>query len=246
MSQEARELALSLDKNTMRPPIQNNTGATKGRDADKNFAAKFDFDPNDQADNLRMLKMTAPTDLGQKFLDKDDLLYIDRKAKEAELEKFDRWYGTLFDHTDPAQLQLSKQIYPEWFERRLKAIDETVEFQKRMARMQMLGIQSKEDVLTAYAVSSGRIDTSVYNYNVMAPNKDDKRTAKQYEYGFFHPFTAEMRTANVAQLTSATQPLKQDGSKSVSNLMGGKSAKWSDTIYDIAKAGKYTYKPPTP
>lgn len=210
-SQEASQLAKQLNSmDHIRPPIQNNAGG-KGRDADRNYAARFDFDPHDKQDRMRELKMQAnPNDFGQKFLEKEDLEYIDKKAQQVELEKFDRWYGSIFDHADPAQLQISKQIYPEWFERRLKAIDETVDFQRSMARINILGITNKEDVLTAYAVASGRIDPSVYNINVMNPGKPDAAiTKKQYEYGFYSPYRFEDRTKAITGVKSATEPLKK-------------------------------------
>lgn len=210
-SQEASQLSKRLNSmDHIRPPIQNNAGG-KGRDADKNYAARFDFDPHDKEDRMRELKIQAPVEtFGQKFLEKEDLEYIDKKAQQVELEKFDRWYGSIFDHSDPAQLQISKQIYPEWFERRLKAIDETVDFQRSMARINILGITNKEDVLTAYAVASGRIDPSVYNINVMNPGTPDPAiTKKQYEYGFYSPYRFEDRTKAVIGVKSATEPLKE-------------------------------------
>lgn len=222
-SQEASRLANQLNSmDHVRPPIQNNKDG-KGREADRNYAARFDFDPHDKQDRMRELKMQASDKVfGQKFLEKEDLEYIDKKAQQVELEKFDRWYGSIFDHSDPAQLQMSKQIYPEWFERRLKAIDETVDFQRSMARINILGITNKEDVLTAYAVASGRIDPSMYNINVMNPELNDTRTKKQYEYGFYSPYRFEDRTKAVIGVKSATEPLKE-GEKATSSGFAVKS-----------------------
>lgn len=212
-SNEASQLSnrlTNMDHN--RPPIQNSRELADQRPSDRYYPAKFDFDPSDKTDRMRELKVTAPPEFGMKYLDQSDLEYIDKKAQQIELEKFDRWYGTIFDHKDPAQLQLSKQIYPEWFERRLKAIDETVDFQRSMARINILGIQNKEDVLTAYAVASGRIDPEVYNIQVMNPQAlSDEVVGKQYVYGFYSPYRFSDRTQDISSIAGATMPLVQGG-----------------------------------
>jgi hypothetical protein len=180
------------------------------RAQDAYFPAKFE----DNRDIEKESKIALKTQLdqntwGTRTLDNDTVDYLYDKAKQQEMRQFDAWYANVFDHRDPAQLKLSREINPGWFDRRVKAVEQSLDFQKKIAKMQLLGIRNQEDVLTAYAFATGRVDPSLYATNFMNPAAQVEAVRqKQYISGMFAPRLFDAYRQIPSQIVN-TGPLNQ-------------------------------------
>jgi hypothetical protein len=188
-------------------PNQLDTVQLRAQDA--YYPAKFEDNRDIDKESKMALKLSLNQDTwGQRNLDEGTVDYLYDKAKQQEMRNFDAWYATIFDHRDPAQLKLSREINPGWFDRRVKAIDESLDFQKKIARMNLMGIRNQEDVLTAYAIATGRIEPALYNTNFMQPTQQDQELRdRQYVKGMFAPRLFDDYIKPAQQLASATDPL---------------------------------------
>lgn len=224
-SQELQAAMRAADEEGI-APIQNLGAmdpAQVPRPADRLYPADFTHSRDAEMEGKMQLKYSLPAAMGQKFLTDGDVDYLYNKGKEQEMYNFDAWYATLFDHSDPAQLQMSRSINPAWFQRRMSAVDKVLDMQRRVAKMNLFGIQDKEDVMMAYAISTGRIDPKVYDHSFISPvDKGDAVRASLYKKGIFAPRTFEDFTAPASQNVSATMPMLYSGVANP-NLRLGKS-----------------------
>lgn len=182
------------------------------REVDRLYPAEFERNRDAEKEGKMQLKYQLPAEFGQKFLEKDDVDYIYEKGKEQEMFQFDAWYASLFDHSDPAQLELSRKINPSWFDRRMRAVDKSLEMQRKIAKIKLFGIQDKEDVMTTYAISTGRINPSLYMTDFMRPAPPDRVAVnEQYRRGTFAPRTADSFLQPVPQPVGPAMPLTYTG-----------------------------------
>lgn len=179
------------------------------RDVDRLYPAKFQDTRDQEKESKMALKLQLPQNVfGTRTLEADTVDYMYDKAKQQEMRNFDAWYATIFDHNDPAQLKLSREINPGWFQRRISAIDQSLEFQKKIAKMNLMGIRNQEDVLTAYAIATGRVEPALYQTNFMRPEpQTDAVRTRQYIKGMFAPRLFDQYATAPLRIKSATQPL---------------------------------------
>lgn len=87
----------------------------------------------------------------------DDINVLLRKDQEKELLNFETFIQDYFDLSNPIHQKLVRELYPNYFERRLDVIRETLSLQERIAKIKLLGMQTKEDVFFVYGLMNGDI-----------------------------------------------------------------------------------------
>ena len=113
----------------------------------------------------------------------DDVNVLLRKDQEKELLNFEAFLQNYFDLSNPIHQKLVREIYPNYFERRLEVIRENLNIQEKIAKLKLLGPQTKEDIFFVYALLNG--DIQVPNEAVFNLDKGDS-TDNQYKRGFFN------------------------------------------------------------
>ena len=105
----------------------------------------------------------------------DDVNVLLRKDQEKELLNFETFIQEYFDLANPIHQKLVRELYPNYFERRLDVIRETLSLQEKLAKVKLLGMQTKEDVFFVYGLINGdiKIPTDVV-FNLDAKQKDAK------------------------------------------------------------------------
>jgi hypothetical protein len=106
-----------------------------------------------------------------------------RKDQEKELLNFEAFLQDYFDLTNPIHQKLLKELYPNYFERRLDVIRESLTLQEKLARLKLFGPQTKEDIFFIYAIINGDIkipDTLVFDLD------KGTSTTTQFNRGFFN------------------------------------------------------------
>ncbi|MEM3062197.1 MAG: hypothetical protein QW303_01435 [Nitrososphaerota archaeon] len=77
--------------------------------------------------------------------DEDFRWYVKKHELRRALE-YDRIFLQMFDINDPLHLDKMRQIYPDFFKNRERIIDMIADMQKRLAYIQLTGVQSKHDI----------------------------------------------------------------------------------------------------
>jgi len=105
----------------------------------------------------------------------DDINVLLRKDQEKELLNFETFIQEYFDLSNPIHQKLVRELYPNYFERRLDVIRETLSLQERIAKIKLLGMQTKEDVFFVYGLMNGDIqipEQVVFNLDGRQPDPD--------------------------------------------------------------------------
>lgn len=134
----------------------------------------------------------------------DDINVLLRKDQEKELLNFETFIQEYFDLTNPIHQKLVRELYPNYFERRLDVIRETLTLQERIAKIKLLGMQTKEDVFFVYGLMNG--DIKLPNDVVFNLDAADGNNKKAFSRGFF----------NVKKWTEGTKSIKEE------SRLGGK------------------------
>lgn len=115
--------------------------------------------------------------------DKEMNIWI-QKSEEAQLLDFDAYIESNYlEGNDLYKQKLIREIYPEYYERRLKLIDQHTAIQRELAHMKLYGgPRSKEDLRLLYLLSTGQISVPT-KVAFDTTREDDTRIAMR---GYFN------------------------------------------------------------
>jgi hypothetical protein len=104
-------------------------------------------------------KQAAGAPLPTVPLTDEDMQYIKRKQETLELAKYNKWLTRRFDLSDPnTRARLANTgMLDDYFQSRERVIDELYDTAKDLQKMRLYGPRSKKDVLTCFAIQSGRM-----------------------------------------------------------------------------------------
>ena len=114
----------------------------------------------------------------------DDINVLLRKDQEKELLNFETFIQAYFDLSNPIHQKLVRELYPNYFERRLDVIRETLSLQERIAKIKLLGMQTKEDVFFVYGIMNG--DIKLPNDVVFKLDEADANAEGAFKRGLFN------------------------------------------------------------
>ncbi len=139
------------------------------------------------------------------------------KEKDEEYERL-QFYRFVFTHTDmkdPYIVHKLQEMFPEIYKDAEKAIDETSKLYERLADINFRGLKTRDDWLTAYNISRGKIQFDVDTlHKVMGLNiTEDQKLQEQYEYGIIAPSKwKKMKYDQSIKHVNPFKPFKSDGS----------------------------------
>ena len=80
------------------------------------------------------------------------------KIRQEKLQvEFDDWVTHAINLSDPGEARWLQQMYPQFWERREKFLDDQINVEARAAKIRLRGIKSVEDMKFLFAVSKGYI-----------------------------------------------------------------------------------------
>lgn len=130
-------------------------------------------------------------DLTQKDIDA-----IEKLRQEKLQIEFDDWVVETINIADPGEARWLQQMYPQFWKRREKFLDDRINVEARAAKIRLRGIKTIEDMKFLFAVSKGYIqlpDATAFSTNPGGSN---------YVKGFFrrvgHPTSDVSRTSGIA------------------------------------------------
>ena len=87
----------------------------------------------------------------------EDAKYQQLKFAQGEELNFVAWLSQKYDMNDPAQREIMRKIYPEYFTQRSELLRSKAKLNLRYAEMRLNGASSKEDLLLEYMIETGQI-----------------------------------------------------------------------------------------
>lgn len=122
--------------------------------------------------------------LVQDVIDEKEMNIWIQKSEESQLLDFDAFIETNYlGGNDLYKQKLIRELYPEYYERRLKLIDQHTAIQRELAHMKLYGgPRSKEDLRLLYLLSTGQISVPTQ----VAFDTTREADAKIYLRGYFN------------------------------------------------------------
>lgn len=86
-----------------------------------------------------------------------DLEVFEDYERNRQRISFEQWLAHQFDLNDPATAKLVEDMMPEYFDKRMEAIEHQAELQKNLAMIRLRGPRSKTDMMLLYLLSTGQL-----------------------------------------------------------------------------------------
>ena len=84
----------------------------------------------------------------------EDVRHVKDAAMMSKLGRFNQWIGRRFSpYENPANREVLKKLYPEWFSTQQQAIEDWHDLKRRVETLQVLGPQNKEDLFLLWKLN---------------------------------------------------------------------------------------------
>lgn len=151
------------------------------------------------------------TPFGALVASDSDFEWLRRKREQEAEAKFQQWFASNFDKMSPNEKKIARELFPGFYAQRMRQLAASVDLQKRIAQLKIMGIQDKDDMLLQYAMEAGYIESSPLE-NILHPERAaaaQKLAERQARYarGLLNPRRNRMyvgtqtRAENAATLT---------------------------------------------
>lgn len=106
--------------------------------------------------------------------------------------QWDQFILSKYDLQNPYDVQQVQKMFPDFFERRMKIVDEKLENYKKWARIEMLGLQSVDDLKFEYLRQGGiiKVDESTLEGIIHGPPDGRNEVSEHFSRGIMNPLGA--------------------------------------------------------
>ena len=158
------------------------------------------------------------TPFGKAHLTDQDIKWLQSKKEVEAYANFQQWFAANFDKMSPAEKQYAREAFPTFYAERLKQLEKSIDLQGRLAKIKLLGIKSKDDMLLQWAAESGYIDSDPLE-NILHPerltaSRNKAERQERFQRGLFNPkargrgdWGLNDRQKNSDEFTGRTGPL---------------------------------------
>lgn len=131
------------------------------------------------------------TPFGKLVADDQDFKWLQSKRDQEAEANFQQWFATNFDFMSPEQKAAARELFPSFYEQRLKLLDKDLETLRELARIKITGITNRRDLLLTYAAEGGFLDVDRIT-NVLNPElaqQAQQRAVRQLRFarGLLNP-----------------------------------------------------------
>lgn len=177
----------------------------------------------------------------------EDVKQLKEKENIVLQTEFDGWFAQSFDLAAPAEKEMMKKVYPEYFERQLQFNHETHQLQEDVARIAIKGFESFDDLVKGFAISKNG-DLTARLGSSSLPEKGatlkDVLAAEGYKRGMFN--FGKLRDSAARMGTIMPEAGSETGAE-ISEGMGPEGRKRiGDTKYNPLIMGALGFKQPAP
>jgi len=96
-------------------------------------------------------------DFGEIKATEGDIEALQDFESQKQRISFESWLANYFDMNDPATAKLVEDMMPEYYEKRMEAIEHQAELQKNLALIRLRGPKNKTDLSILYLASTGKL-----------------------------------------------------------------------------------------
>jgi hypothetical protein len=132
-----------------------NTGANQERTVTQFPQPLYSVDPYARKARLKAAAVQATA--YQATVSDKDVSYLERMHAQQERAAYNVFISNLFDRSRPAERAMLAKLVPEYARVRKDVIDQQAEIQKRLAYLQVSGIQDQEDIDFLWALNRGNV-----------------------------------------------------------------------------------------
>ncbi len=86
-----------------------------------------------------------------------DVEFLEKRRRAKEQIEFDNWLTQVVDINDPSQNRWLQQMYPEFWARREKYIEDKINIEAKLAKMRLRGVKDISDYKLIYAIDQGYV-----------------------------------------------------------------------------------------
>ena len=155
---------------------------------------------HDKRDRIMKMRTALSDGLGNtpfgkmRFTDRD-AYYLLKKEEAAKAAAFQDWFARMYDRATPSQKKLAREMFPTFYQQRIEALDTNLETLRKLVRIRIRGVESKEDLALQYAAENGLINMVLLE-DILHPDGDETVSRVVFERGLFNPntrfFSAEL------------------------------------------------------
>lgn len=220
------------DKELNNLEVKFRPGARTGNDMMPGGAPANEFPARftevDDRDHLIALKASlieganGATPFGQAQLTDEDLKWIDDKRKIAQYLDLQSFIENFYDIKDPAHRALIKDLYPEYFERRLEYLKQMSELQMKLAEIQLYGPRNRQDLHVLYEISTGAIPLprgALWNPSSWH-DREEMSLHREFQRGLLNPKRLHMRNPAQPGEQWELAGLGDNERRTMTNLLG--------------------------
>lgn len=127
------------------------------------------------------------TKFGVMQLKDSDLKWVQRKAEEAEEANFQQWFAQQFDHMSPADKNVAKRLYPQFYSQRKQLLRKQADNVANLARIKLTGPENFHDLMMLYLAETGRLDLGPVQNLLRPETNTTASTLARYRRGLLNP-----------------------------------------------------------
>lgn len=153
-----------------------------------------------------------------------DVQYFKHKMDQEEYQNFKIWSEQWYDFSDPAQVRLYQEAFPDYFEQRATLIKNMGDNMTKYAILRLLGPRTRDDFMFMWLVQTGKVPM------IKGPLWDPKKWADQgpkKQLAFFNPW----------RMVDGTNPPNRVNLKNRMDPVGKGPGSYNASIQDANAAG---------
>jgi len=86
-----------------------------------------------------------------------DIEWFEERRRTREQIEFDEWLTTVVDISDPGENRWLQAIYPEFWTRKERYIDDKINIEARLAKIRLRGVKTVDDAKLLFAMEKGYV-----------------------------------------------------------------------------------------
>lgn len=140
----------------------------------------------EEKDLMMQTRMAIGNKLGEQQFKTEDAQWLLRKVQAAKDANFQAWFAKNFDKTGVTAKAWARDVFPEFYEQRMRTLDINLDTLRKLARIKIRGLETPEDVALQYAADKGLLPLEQLQ-NLLNPNLgDEEANANRFERGLFN------------------------------------------------------------
>ncbi len=140
----------------------------------------------EEKDLMMQTRMAIGNRLGEQQFKTEDAQWLLRKVQAAKDANFQAWFAKNFDKTGVTAKAWARDVFPEFYEQRMKTLDINLDTLRKLARIKIRGLETPEDVALQYAADKGLLPLEQLQ-NLLNPNLGGADAqASRFERGLFN------------------------------------------------------------